>query len=289
MNIPVIVQQDPWLNPHVDAINRRINSLINKEKELKESKKELKDFATGHLYYGLHNEKNSWIFREWAPNAKEIYMVGDFSGWKPLSGYKLQPLQYGNWELKLPFDALQHKQFYKLLIRWNGGEAYRLPSYGNRMVQDPKTLIFSCQVWNPEQPYKWKCTDFQRINEAPMIYEAHVGMSSSEEKVASFNEFTLNMIPYIKKAGYNTIQLMAIQEHPYYGSFGYHVSDFFAVSSRFGTPDELKALIDEAHSENLTVIMDIVHSHSVKNEDEGLAVFDGIPTSIFMMGSEGAM
>jgi len=284
MNVPVIVQKDQWLSAYVDVINRRLYNIYNKEKALTGDKKRLKDFATGHLYYGLHKNTDSWIFREWAPNANEIYMIGDFSDWKPISKYALKRLQYGNWEINLPNDALKHKQFYKLLVKWQGGEALRLPSYGNRMVQDPQTLIFSCQIWNPEQTYQWKCTDFKRNNDPPLIYEAHIGMSSPDEKVASFNEFRLNMIPYIKKAGYNTIQLMAIQEHPYYGSFGYHVSNFFAVSSRFGTPDELKELIDAAHSEKIAVIMDLVHSHSVKNEDEGLAVFDGTPYQYFHDG-----
>ena len=97
-----------------------------------------------------------------------------------------------------------------------------------------------------------------------MIYEAHIGMATSSEKVGTYREFTENVLPVIIKAGYNTIQLMAIQEHPFYGSFGYHVSSFFAASSRYGTPEDLKELIDTAHAAGLRVIMDLVHSHSVQ-------------------------
>ena len=117
-----------------------------------------------------------------------------------------------------------------------------------------------------------------------MIYEAHIGMATSDEKVGTYSEFTENILPVIIKAGYNTIQLMAIQEHPFYGSFGYHVSSFFAASSRYGTPEDLKELIDKAHAAGIRVIMDLVHSHSVRNVNEGLGLFDGSPGQYFHSG-----
>lgn len=106
-------------------------------------------------------------------------------------------------------------------------------------------------------------------------------MAQEEERIGNYNEFRKKILPRIAKDGYNAIQIMAIQEHPYYGSFGYHVSSFFAPSSRFGTPDELKQLIDEAHALGIAVIMDIVHSHAVKNEVEGLGRFDGSYNQFF--------
>ena len=109
-------------------------------------------------------------------------------------------------------------------------------------------------------------------------------MAQDAEKVGTYTEFKDNILPRIASAGYNAIQIMAIQEHPYYGSFGYHVSSFFAPSSRCGTPEELKELIDTAHQMGISVIMDIVHSHAVKNEVEGLGNIAGDPNQYFYSG-----
>jgi 1,4-alpha-glucan branching enzyme len=281
---PALILNDPWLEPFSEVITRRQKYVDEREKKLCHGQK-LTDFAVGHLYYGLHKTKYGWIFREWAPNAKEVYLVGEFSDWKLSQEFALSPLQHGNWEIILPHNRLMHGQRYKLYIRWQGGEAYRLPSYGNRMVQDETTEVFDAQIWSPEEPYKWKHPNFKPSFSNPLVYEAHVGMSSEEYKISSYKEFSKNILPLIQNAGYNTVQLMAIQEHPYYGSFGYHVSNFFAVSSRFGTPDDLKELIDTAHGMGLAVIMDLIHSHSVQNELEGLGMFDGSGYQYFHTGA----
>ncbi|MCX7986368.1 MAG: alpha amylase C-terminal domain-containing protein [Bacteroidales bacterium] len=278
-----IIDKDPWLIPYREIILRRHRAALLKE-ELLCAGKRLQDFATGHLYYGLHKTPEGWVFREWAPNATAIYLVGDFSAWQKDHRYALKRLSYGNWEIVLPFDTLKHGDKYKLLVCWPGGSGYRIPSYTRYAIQDPVSLVFDATVWDPAVPYQWQCSDFIPPFKHPIIYEAHVGMSSEEAKISSFREFTEQVLPRIKKLGYNTIQLMAIQEHPYYGSFGYHVSNFFAVSSRFGTPDDLKALIDTAHQMGIAVIMDLVHSHAVKNELEGLGNFDGTPYQYFHTG-----
>ena len=179
------------------------------------------------------------------------------------------------WEITLPKDVLRHGDLYKLKVHWDGGCGERIPAYSTRTVQDEKTLIFSAQVWQPARPYKFKVADFKPQTNPLLIYECHIGMGEDKEGVGTYEEFRVNVLPRIEKDGYNAIQIMAIQEHPYYGSFGYHVSSFYAASSRFGTPDELKRLIDDAHSRGIAVIMDIVHSHAVKNEVEGLGRFDG--------------
>ena len=158
---------------------------------------------------------------------------------------------YGVWEIRLTADRLAHGDLYRLRIHWAGGEGDRIPAYARRVVQDPKTLIFNAQVWLPPESYRWKKNDFKRSKVAPLIYEAHIGMALDEEKIGSFREFTLGVLPRIAEAGYNALQLMAIQEHPYYGSFGYQVSNFFAPSSRYGTPEDLKLLIDTAHAQDL--------------------------------------
>jgi 1,4-alpha-glucan branching enzyme len=266
---------DPWLAPFTGVIDNRSAKCITKENQLT-GNGSLVEFAMGHYYYGLHKTKESWIFREWAPNATRIFLTGVFTGWKEKQEFLLKRINsMGDWEITLPNDTIKHGDLYKLSVYWNGGSGERIPSYANRVVQDDKTKIFSAQVWSPPKQYQWTINDFKIPVTAPVIYEAHIGMATSLEKTGTYREFRENVLPRIVKAGYNTIQLMAIQEHPFYGSFGYHVSSFFAASSRFGTPEELKELIDSAHSVGLIIIMDLVHSHSVKNINEGLGLFDG--------------
>ena len=272
---------DPWLDPFRDIIESRISQCVAKELQLAGDSK-LSEFAMGHYYYGLHRDHDGWIFREWAPNAGEIYLTGTFSDWKEKPVYSLKRINsYGDWEIKLPPESLNHGDLFKLSLHWKGGKGERIPSYATRLVQDENTKIFSAQIWNPDKPYKWKIEDFKAPVTAPVIYEAHIGMATPEEKLGTYREFTANVLPEIIKSGYNTIQLMVIQEHPFYGSFGYHVSSFFAASSRFGTPEDLKELIDKAHAAGVRVIIDLVHSHSVKNVNEGLGLFDGTPGQYF--------
>ncbi len=272
---------DSWLKPFAGIIDARISQCIQKEKHFI-GKSSLSEFAMGHFYYGLHRDSNQWIFREWAPNATEIYIIGTFNGWEERPDYRMGRInEHGDWEITLPLNRLNHQDLFKLSVHWKGGKGERIPSYAKRVVQDDITKIFSAQVWSPDEPYKWEIENYHHEATTAVIYEAHVGMATQEEKTGTYHEFTENVIPIIARAGYNTIQLMAIQEHPFYGSFGYHVSSFFAVSSRFGTPEELKELIDTAHKAGLRVIMDLVHSHSVKNTNEGLGLFDGSPGQYF--------
>lgn len=269
-----IIKNDPWLEPYADAINGRHQHAVAKEKELT-GKKKLSDFADGHLYFGLHHTDKGWVFREWAPNATAIYLIGTFNDWKESDSYKLTSIGNGTWEITLPKGAMKHGDLYKLMMHWEGGCGERIPAYSTRTVQDEKTLIFSAQVWFPPRKYKFKVENFKPQTSPLLIYECHIGMAQEKEGVGTYEEFRKNILPRVADDGYNAIQIMAIQEHPYYGSFGYHVSSFYAPSSRFGTPEELKRLIDEAHQKGIAVIMDIVHSHAVKNEVEGLGRFDG--------------
>jgi 1,4-alpha-glucan branching enzyme len=277
-----IIKNDPWLEPHADAINGRHQDAIRKEAELTSACKDLVEFANAHQYFGMHRTAdNGWVFREWAPNATAITLVGDFSQWQKLPKYQLKRLDNGVWELVLSADDIHHGDLYKMFVEWNGGCGERIPAYATRVVQDDKTAIFSAQVWAPETPYKWHVKKFKPDTKPLLIYECHIGMAQNREGVGTYTEFKDNVLPRIVADGYNAIQIMAIQEHPYYGSFGYHVSSFFAASSRFGTPDELRALIDAAHQAGVAVIMDIVHSHAVKNENEGLGRLDGSPDLYF--------
>ena len=281
-----LVRNDGYLEPYEAAIQGRHDHAVWKLNQLTQNgKKTLTDFASGYDYFGLHKTARGWVFREWAPNATDICLVGDFNNWQEDDAYRLKRIEgTGNWELKLPNKAMKHGDLFKMHVKWNGGEGERIPAWAQRVVQDDQTKIFSAQVWNPAKPYEWKKKTFKAKKDPLLIYECHIGMGQDAEKVGTYTEFRDNVLPRVIKDGYNCIQIMAIQEHPYYGSFGYHVSSFFAASSRFGTPEELKSLIDTAHQKGIAVIMDIVHSHAVKNEVEGLGNLAGDPNQFFYPG-----
>ncbi|MFH0730841.1 MAG: alpha amylase C-terminal domain-containing protein [Pseudomonadota bacterium] len=245
------------------------------------------DFAAAHEFFGLHQSDGEWVFREWAPNATNLFLIGDFSEWREDNRFALNRISTdGVWEIRFPLPILKHLDLYRLRMHWPNGKGNRIPVYARRVHQDPHTLIFNAQVHQPDSPYLWE-NDTPPPPPVPLIYEAHVGMAQEKEGIGTYQEFTDQILPRIVSAGYNTIQLMAIQHHPYYGSFGYHVSSFFAPSSRFGTPNELKALIDSAHGAGLRVLIDIVHSHAVTNEVEGLSRFDGSDYQYFHEGPRG--
>lgn len=281
-----LVQKDLYLEPFEDAIRGRHDHAEWKKNQLTAGgKKTLGSFACGHDYYGLHKLRRGWVFREWAPNATKIYLVGDFNQWTETDKFLAKRIDgTGNWELRLSEKAIKHGDLFKMHVYWDGGYGERIPAWATRVVQDEETKIFSAQVWNPKNSYEWKKKSFSPDKSPLLIYECHVGMAQDAEKVGTYAEFRDKILPRIKADGYNCIQIMAIQEHPYYGSFGYHVSSFFAPSSRFGTPEELKSLIDTAHQMGIAVIMDIVHSHAVKNEVEGLGNIAGDPYQYFYSG-----
>ncbi len=277
---------DPWLEPYQKIIRDRYRKVVVKGLEISGYGNSLKSAVNSHLYYGIHKDgKGNRVFREWAPGATAVYLICDLNGWKKDDNFRFSKIGEGNWELILPLNLLSHGQLFKWLVCWNGGEGERLPAFAVRTVQDAETKLFSAQIWDSE-PYKWRHKHGPKT-ENPLIYEAHPGMSSEEPEIATFSHFTEKILPRIATSGYNTIQLMAVQEHPYYGSFGYQVSGFFAVSSRFGTPEDLKRLIDKAHSLGLAVIMDIVHSHAVSNILEGISEIDGTEYSYFHKGERG--
>ena len=292
-----LVARDKYLEPFEEAIQGRHDHALWKINELtRNGEVSLSDFANGYQYFGLHQLKDGWVFREWAPHATDIFLVGDFNNWTESESYKCNRIAgTGNWELYLPLDAISHGNLYKMHVKWEGGCGERIPAWATRVVQDDITKIFSAQVWAPKEEYQWKdnrfCLEeskkkrtFTPKKDPLLIYECHIGMAQDAEKVGTYTEFKDNILPRIASAGYNAIQIMAIQEHPYYGSFGYHVSSFFAPSSRCGTPEELKELIDTAHQMGISVIMDIVHSHAVKNEVEGLGNIAGDPNQYFYSG-----
>jgi len=249
--------------------------------------------SQGHHIFGLNRgehegEPGVW-YREWAPGAHSLSLIGDFNGWDR-GADRLQRGEWGVWYRFLPdrdyWHRLTHQSRVKVHVESEIGGHDRIPAYIRRVVQDEGTKEFVGQYWSPPETFAWQ-NKVPQLDGGLRIYEAHVGMALEDGRVGTYREFKDYILPRISKLGYNAIQLMAIMEHPYYGSFGYHVSNFFAASSRFGTPDELKDLIDTAHGMGLRVIMDLVHSHAVKNMLEGLNHFDGTDYQYFHAGARG--
>lgn len=276
-----LADRDPWLEPYRGVLYRRDQFL---ESVLAEIGDPLGEISQGHHRFGLHKTSTGWRHREWAPGAYEVYLTGDFNGWDRRA-LPLTRDEFGVWTIESS-APIAHGQKYALCVVSAAGEMDRIPAYANWVVQDPETRGFAARVWDPKAPFTPTHPSPKRP-ETLRIYEAHVGMAVEDGRVGTYREFAENLIPRIAAHGYNTVQLMAIQEHPYYGSFGYHVSNFFAPSSRFGDPDDLRRLVDAAHAHGLTVLLDLVHSHSVKNVLEGLFLLDGTDYQYFHAGPRG--
>ncbi|WP_082116118.1 alpha amylase C-terminal domain-containing protein [Hymenobacter terrenus] len=289
-----LVENDIWLVPFEPVLRQRQARLHARLAEIEQYHGSLLNYATAHYQLGLNYNagRGGYVYREWAPGAEALFLIGDFNGWDRHAN-PLQRLDFGVWEAFLPdaeyHDRLTHGSRYKVYVVTAAGGKDRLPAALRRAVQDEQTKDFAAQVWRPETPFAWTDQKFRMATAVPepLIYEAHVGMATEEGRVGTYREFAENVLPRIEADGYNVVQLMAIMEHPYYGSFGYHVANFFAASSRFGTPEDLKFLINEAHQRGIAVLLDIVHSHAVKNEAEGLANFDGSDNLYFHKGERG--
>ncbi|KSU20623.1 alpha-amylase family glycosyl hydrolase [Lactococcus lactis] len=276
-----ILDYDPYLEPFKEDLSLRLFEFARTKKRLLGTDGSLVDFANGYKYFGFQQESKHWTFREWAPNAKRAWLVGDFNNWE--NNFELKQAYGGTWEISIPgMLPVGSKVKVKLLLP-SGETVYRVPSYIMFAVPNERHELDGVIV---QPKYDWK-NKAPQLKEAPLIYEAHIGISTEEYKINSYKEFTRDVLPRIKKAGYNTIQLMAIMEHPLYASFGYQVSNFFAISSRFGQPEDLMELIDQAHGMGLRVLLDVVHSHAVKNIEDGLSYFDGTENQYFHEGERG--
>jgi 1,4-alpha-glucan branching enzyme len=263
-----------------------MNLYRNTKNRLLTAGQDLKDFANGHNFYGFHHVEGGWYYREWAPSADQLYLGGEFNNWNPTS-HPMKRLDGENWELYLPGDdALWHGCKVKTVVDYHGSRTDHLPLYIRRVIQNKSNNTFDAEVVDDRRAFPWTDQDF--VGEDQLyIYEAHVGMAQEEGRIGTYREFATKVLPRIKKAGYNTVQLMAIMEHPYYGSFGYQVSNFFAASSWFGHPEDLKYLVNRAHKLGIRVLLDLVHSHAVKNTAEGINMFDGTVWQFFHDGEKG--
>ncbi len=281
-----ILERNPQLAAFADDIDLRMALYHKTRDRLAASGASLSDIANGHLYYGVHHVTDGWVYREWAPCADQLYLTGEFNGWDR-TRHPLKALGNGNWEIFLPGDdALWEGCKIKTVVDAGGKITEHLPLYARRVVQDKETIIWTAEVIDDQKKFEWTHEKFKGEKEL-YIYEAHVGMAQEEPRIGTYREFADLTLPRIKKAGYNTIQLMAIMEHPYYGSFGYQVSNFFAASSWFGKPEDLKYLINTAHAMGIRVLLDLVHSHAVKNTTEGINMFDGTTRQFFYEGEKG--
>ncbi|MCC5929387.1 MAG: alpha amylase C-terminal domain-containing protein [Cyclobacteriaceae bacterium] len=289
-NIPQLVQDDPWLEPYAYEINGRIERFRSALSKIEQSHSNIEKFAHAYREMGLNydKKKKGWFYREWAPAAESLFLIGDFNNWNRKS-HPLTRLDNGMWEIFVPGKELVENSKVKVHTITSKGQVDRMPAWIRYAVQDENSHDFSGLVTPIEDGFNWTDQDFdlKSIKECPLIYEAHVGIAQEREGLGTYREFADNILPRIKKLGYNTVQLMAIQEHPYYGSFGYHVSSFFGTSSRFGTIEDFKYLVNKAHGLGIAVIIDLVHSHAVKNIAEGLNEFDGSDDQYFHPGGKG--
>ena len=278
-----ILQLDPDLEAFSDDIDLRMRRYQEIRRKLLGGNASISAVAGEHHFFGFHTVPDGWVYREWAPDAGEIFLFGDFNGWDRDS----LPMQKkdGFWEIFVP-GYIPHGSRVRIQIRKNGTSFERIPLYCKRAVQSKPYNSYDGVIWHPDEPFYWSDEGFRPVKTL-MIYECHIGMSGEREGVFTFLEFIETVLPRIKRLGYTAIQVMAVMEHPYYGSFGYQVTNFFAVSSWFGTPEDFKALVNAAHGMGIAVIMDIVHSHVSKNTVEGLAKFDGTDYQFCHSGGKG--
>ena len=281
-----VLELNPQLYPFAGDIETRMYLYRATKERLLSHGQTLKDFANGYQYYGFHHVDGGWYYREWAPAAQQLYLEGEFNAWNPTS-HPMTRLDDENWEIYLPGDeAMWHGCKVKTVVEYNGQRTEHFALYTRRAVQNKKDNTFDAEIVDDKIPFPWTDQDF--VGEDQLyIYEAHVGMAQEEGRIGTYREFADIILKHIKEAGYNTIQLMAIMEHPYYGSFGYQVANFFAASSWFGEPDDLKYLVNKAHAMGIRVILDLVHSHAVKNTAEGIHMFDGTVWQFFHDGGKG--
>ncbi|KAG9054096.1 alpha-1,4-glucan branching enzyme [Serendipita sp. 407] len=290
-----VLNLDGYLKPHIPAIATRYRLMKDWQARIDQTEGGIEKFSRGYERYGLNvGPNNEVIYREWAPNAVKASLIGDFNDWSR-DTHPMTRDQFGVWEIVIPATAdgkvaIPHDSKIKISMVIPSGERIeRLPAWITRVTQDLSVSpVYDARFWNPpaEQRYQWK-------NPRPLkpsaikVYECHVGISTPEKRVGTYKEFTRDTLPRIKGLGYNTIQIMAIMEHAYYASFGYQVTSFFAASSRYGTPEDLKELVDTAHGMGLTVLLDVVHSHACKNVLDGLNLFDGTDHLYFHEGGKG--
>ena len=281
-----ILKIDPSLSAYEKDLQLRMENYHKTKSALLNEGQTLCDFANAHAYFGIHRTDDGWVYREWAPGADAMYFAGDFNGWDRRS-CPMENKGNGVFEVFLSgVDTLWEGMRIGAIVIHNGQELDRIPAYANFVVQDQQTTAWCAAIHAPKERFPWKDKRFKPQKNL-FIYECHIGMAQEEGKVSSYREFREKTLPRIKALGYNTVQIMAIMEHPYYASFGYQVTNFYAASSKFGTPTELKELVNAAHEMGIAVLLDVVHSHAAPNTREGINEFDGTDYQYFHAGAKG--
>ncbi|KNC52926.1 uncharacterized protein AMSG_12234 [Thecamonas trahens ATCC 50062] len=291
-----VVTADPYLAPHAPVLAARHAAYAKTKAAIEATSGSLTDFALGFNTFGLRRtDDGGWRYTEWAPAAAGLALVGPFNSWD-VDAHRAEVDEYGVWRVTIPPHTLAPGDVVKTAVQMGptavhgalGEWHHRIPAWIERVEQDPETGAFhGVAVDSASEDYQWQAPrpvapPGPGATEEPLIiYEAHIGIASEELAVGSYAHFTANVLPRIAALGYNTVQLMAVMEHVYYGSFGYQVTSFFAASSRYGSRIELKSLIDTAHSLGLRVLLDVVHSHASKNVLDGLNGFDGSDAGYF--------
>eukprot|EP00928_Gymnodinium_smaydae_P011094 TRINITY_DN1413_c0_g1_i9.p1 TRINITY_DN1413_c0_g1~~TRINITY_DN1413_c0_g1_i9.p1 ORF type:complete len:834 (+),score=183.51 TRINITY_DN1413_c0_g1_i9:63-2504(+) len=277
-----VFQDDPHLLEHRGSIEQRVAAYNGWKQTLEENEGGLLKFAEGYRQFGFHRDEEGkkWTFTEWLPKAKQAFLIGEFNGWQ--NTHQMRDAGFGRWTVDLPDLPngkwlLSHRTQYRIRIEGQDGAWFdRVSAWAKLAWQDRTTNIFNGVFWEPPpaERYTMKYPRPARP-ENLKVYEAHVGIAGVDTRVHTYQEFKDDILPVIKRLGYNAVQLMACAEHAHYGSFGYHVTSFFAPASRSGTPDELKEMIDAAHAHGIIVLMDLVHAHCSSNTIDGIASMDG--------------
>ena len=284
----LLMERDPSLNPWAGDIRMHLDR-YNERRWRLAGDGSLSEFANGYHYFGFHRTDEGWAFREWLPGADAVWLTGDFNNWQRYA-CPLIPIGNGVWEVRLRGqDALKHGQMVKLIVGRQGASFERVPAYIHRCVKDHIGGALCGEIWMPGQPFQWTDGDFFRFKRprSPMIYEAHVGMAQEHGRVGSFREFADETLGWVQYAGYNTVLLMAVQEDPDYASMGRRVANFFAPSHRFGTPEDLKYLVNKAHELDISVLMEVCCCWASPNVGEGLSQQDGTDWQYFLTGPRG--
>ncbi len=231
-----------------------------------------------HERFGAHVVDGGTRFAVWAPAARAVHVIGDFNDWKPGAATMAKIGDTGVWEVVVP--GVGHGALYKYEIEAaDGKHLFKADPFAQRHEVAPNT---ASMVW--DRTYTWGDAAWMSKrqgtlgNDAPVaIYEVHLGSwRRSDGQLPTYASITPQLVDYVTRLGFTHVELLPLSEHPFYGSWGYETTGYFAATSRYGEPEELMALIDALHQAGVGVVIDWVPAH-FPNDAHGLVAFDGTP------------